>query len=58
MRRGSRLWLELAGKEAEALQQKALQSARRVEPMVGWTRPDISFPSRMALAAPDEQGCQ
>ncbi len=47
---------ELAGKEAEALQQKALKSARRVEPMVGWMRPDISFPSQMALEAPDEQG--
>ena len=48
---------ELVGAEAEALGMKALKFARRVEPMVGWSRPELSFPQEMTLAAPEE-GCQ
>jgi hypothetical protein len=35
---------ELAGAEAEKLGMKALKAARRVEPFIGWFRPDLSYP--------------
>jgi hypothetical protein len=35
---------ELVGAEAEKLGTKALKAARRVEPFIGWLRPDLSFP--------------
>jgi hypothetical protein len=35
---------EIVGAEAEKLGMKALKAARRVEPFIGWFRPDLSYP--------------
>ena len=44
---------ELTGEEGQELGTKALKFARRVDPMIVWMRPDLSFPGEMALAAPE-----
>lgn len=41
---------EIVGAEAEKLGTKALKAARRVEPFIGWYRPDLSYPQPTEMA--------
>ncbi|MEJ2310993.1 MAG: hypothetical protein P8Y10_01700 [Gemmatimonadales bacterium] len=41
---------ELVGAEAQKLGMKALKAARRVEPFIGWYRPDLSYPQATEMA--------